>query len=200
MSEGDFRQAERLSRRGKTGCLLPGLAVVGALAALALLVNRDLPRARSSSAARRAQCRSNLKQLGLALHLYAGDHGGQFPADLLALSPKYVTDSYLYYCPVARRDHGLDEPTAEEMLSYVYVSGLRPNDPPDLIIAFDEETNHADHGDGVNVLFVDGRAERVTSVSDLHARLEAQAGKLRESGRTMEIVRPPAPKERAIAD
>lgn len=39
-----------------------------------------------------------------------------------------------------------------ENISYCYVAGLRADDPPHYILAFDEKGNHK--GDGRNVLFV----------------------------------------------
>ena len=39
---------------------------------------------------------SNLKQVGLVLHLYSTDHDEKFPDDLEELCDPYVTDRALY--------------------------------------------------------------------------------------------------------
>ena len=45
-------------------------------------------------------CLSNLKQIGLAARLYAGDHGKTFPPDLATLKDQLVTPKVLF-CPAA---------------------------------------------------------------------------------------------------
>jgi prepilin-type processing-associated H-X9-DG protein len=104
-----------------------------------------LPLVRAREAARQAVCRSNLKQIGLALAMYANDYQGQFPPKLQDLFPDYVTDKDLFECPQAPGVEG-----------YVYVTGLSFESGPTGIAAFDRKGNHED---GRNVLFVDGHVE-----------------------------------------
>lgn len=48
---------------------------------IALLVGLLLPAlARAKEEARKTQCRSNLRQIGLAIEMYANDNGGWSPA------------------------------------------------------------------------------------------------------------------------
>ena len=84
--------------------LLVVIAIISILAAMLLPV---LSRAREQ--ARRTSCKNNLKQLGLALMMYAMDYSGSFPtgtgshlADLTLLwSMGYANDPNVFECPSA---------------------------------------------------------------------------------------------------
>ena len=90
--------------------LLVVIAIISILAAMLLPV---LSRAREQ--ARRTACKSNLKQIGLALMMYASDYSGSFPTgsggpynhlnDLTLLwSMGYAKDPRLFECPSASFD------------------------------------------------------------------------------------------------
>jgi prepilin-type N-terminal cleavage/methylation domain-containing protein/prepilin-type processing-associated H-X9-DG protein len=84
--------------------LLVVIAIIGILAGILL---PTLGRARES--ARRTQCASNLKQIGLAINMYANDNSGAFPTvsasaasaeiqSLGQLYDAYITDRKVFKC------------------------------------------------------------------------------------------------------
>jgi prepilin-type N-terminal cleavage/methylation domain-containing protein/prepilin-type processing-associated H-X9-DG protein len=103
----------RSDRRGFT--LIELLVVVAIIAILAGMLFPVFSRARES--ARRAKCASNLRQLGLALQMYATDYDGLIPLTFPVphnmiwrddLGPTshgrlhpYINNLSIYYCPTA---------------------------------------------------------------------------------------------------
>ena len=72
---GMKEQPWRVSVRGFT--LIELLVVIAIIAVLAALLLPALSSAKQKSA--RAVCLSNLHQIGIAIHSYAGDNDGRFP-------------------------------------------------------------------------------------------------------------------------
>jgi prepilin-type N-terminal cleavage/methylation domain-containing protein/prepilin-type processing-associated H-X9-DG protein len=81
--------------------LLVVIAIIGILAGILLPV---LSRARES--ARKTQCMSNVKQIGMGLIMYANENNESFPSDttgamasLNLLYDTYISDSRVFNCP-----------------------------------------------------------------------------------------------------
>lgn len=89
--------------------LIELLVVIAIIAILAAMLFPVFARAREK--AKETSCTSQLKQLGLALHMYAQDYDEQFPFDAYAGNPHpmlctglypYVKNRNIFYCPSAQ--------------------------------------------------------------------------------------------------
>ena len=59
----------------------------------------------ASEKPRRIACYSNLKQIHIALKMYADDYSGCLPPDLETLkTQRYLTDDRTYYCPTQQKN------------------------------------------------------------------------------------------------
>jgi prepilin-type processing-associated H-X9-DG protein len=128
------------------GC---GIVAAVGLVIFAVLLGLLLPAmSRVRESARRASCKSNLRQIGLACHMWADDNNEKFPPDLKSLVPNYVDNPRIYKCPSDRSGSG----------SYTYLPGRDAAMPGDFFLAHDKDmTNH--QGGGFNVLFCDAHVE-----------------------------------------
>ncbi len=98
-------------RRGFT--LIELLVVIAIIAILAAILFPVFARARE--AARRTSCASNLRQLGLAAHMYAQDFDELFPCDYYACNSQwthsrlvgqltpYMKNRQIFYCPSSHK-------------------------------------------------------------------------------------------------
>jgi len=65
--------------------------------------------------ARQANCKSNLRQFGVALTIYRGEHDNRTPDWLSNLYPEYIDDRSMYVCRADNRD-GRDAPVPDDYL------------------------------------------------------------------------------------
>lgn len=175
---------------------------VGALLVIGLIAFLLLPKVFSPrESAVRTSCASNLKQIGYACRLCADDHKGAYPSQVAMLFPGYVRDGRVYVCPTVWRAGRIEACKTPEnrlilrgQICYCYVSGLRADDNPEFILAFDEEWNHKNEPgyrrDGLNVLYVTGDVRWERDFKAIHERLAKQAEELKEQGRSTRIIRP----------
>jgi len=128
----------------------PGLEVsTGAIAGSAVGAGILMPAlSRARNQARRVASMSNLKQIGLALHMWAEDNDGRFPDELGKLEPYVSGGSRVWESP--RKPVGFEGP------SYLYIPGqTRKMDYHNMLVY----ENPAFCRDGVNAVFLDGHVE-----------------------------------------
>lgn len=130
--------------------LLVVIAIIGILAAMLLPA---LTRAREN--ARRAVCKSNLKQIGLGIKLFADENNEDYPTDsatakgsLVLLNPEYIKPFKTFICPsnaVAREATGPDNAakqtdfvTVNPTCSYAYYINQNEAVRPDTALVMDE--------------------------------------------------------------
>ena len=142
---------------------------------------------RTRLAANRGACGSHLRKIGAALERYTLDNGGKFPESLSKLLVAEKLDSDLFLCPAGGQTAApgatpaarAEKLTFGRHLSYAYVGrGLNRRTGAGAgyatVLAYERLSNH---GDGMNVLFADGRVVFVPEPQASKMITELQAGK-----------------------
>jgi len=160
----------------------PIISILTACGIIAIFVSVMLSNmCRSTEAANRVRCASNMRQIGLAAIMWASMHGGQFPPDIDAIFEHGDLSPEVFVCPTTS-DTPPAGPTTQAALeslhqpghlSYIYIGkGLTVNSPADTVVLYEAPGNHA-RGDmsvsspfqsrskteGMNVLCADGHCE-----------------------------------------
>ena len=164
---------------------------VGILVVGGMLISVMLPSlCRAREPANRVKCASNLKQIGLAITLYAQKYGGQFPPSLAVLPSVEDITAEVMVCPSSNDERAAATDTAEVVaeltaseakspghkhcMSYVYTGQAltQQTATADSVVAYEPVENH--DGDGTSVLFGDGHVEFVLKES--WAKIAGNAG------------------------
>ena len=112
------------TRRGFTLLeLLVVIAIIGILgSALVVSVQSGYKQARQ------ANCKSNLRQFGVALTIYRGEHDNKTPDWISNLYPDYVDDRSMYVCR-ADKLNGTGTPRPKELIANISGSNATDTDP-----------------------------------------------------------------------
>lgn len=147
------------------GVVCGGLSLL-MLPCLISILLPSLNRARESAS--RIKCASNMKQIGLALKMYANDDPRtyKFPADLALLAKTQDLGLQAFVCPSSEDTIPTGSTLGELQTqlkhgsgccSYIYVPGFTDNASPDVILLYEPLTNH--DKDGANFLYADGHVD-----------------------------------------
>lgn len=150
------------------GAIVP-VAIVAVGAALALPAL-----AKARGAARNTAAASTLKQIGVAMIMYANAHNDLMPTKAEDLYPEYVADLRVFKSP--------NLPETQD-IHYYLVPGLRVTDGAILIAAYENDPPAKVR----SVLFADGHVE-VLEEAAFNATLDQTARALKASGRKFEPV------------
>jgi len=116
--------------------------------------------AKAREQARTTVAMSNLKQIGLALHMYAQDNNDKFPSNL-EQAKKYYGDAKILESPRKPKDF--------EGPSYIYIPDQPQTADPQNVLAYE---NPEFGQEKVLVLFLDGHVQAMTH-DDFQSELEA---------------------------
>jgi prepilin-type processing-associated H-X9-DG protein len=162
-----------------------GIGAIGVVHQTTWLIRSPLPLYGSGPGERanRVHCGSNLRQIGQGLMLYANDHKGRYPADLVTLIFETDLNPEVFVCP-SSNDEKATGPTTQALredfakphrCSYIYCGNMSANSPADMVLAYENPENH--ENDGMNVLYNDGHVDWIHGESARRLFADLQAGR-----------------------
>ena len=143
--------------------------VIGGFVALIFL----MPPPVAQPASRRTTCMNNVRQIGLAMQMYADEHEGKYPDTYeVLLKEACLTTTKVFICPSTHdripgegypedfREATLEQlKLAPENCSYTMVGGLKRDDLPDDFILVHDKSADNHKGEGRNCFFNDGHSK-----------------------------------------
>lgn len=112
--------------------------------------------------ARRINCTSHLKELGLAFRMYSQENKLEFPSktgragfESMRIAD-YIESVDMYICPSTNDKIPSGSDLRTSSVSYMYACGMNEATSVDSAIVRDRDMNHNKYG---NALFVDGHAQ-----------------------------------------
>ncbi len=145
------------------------LGILGVCVGLLLggLVLVSIPAMGSSrELANRIKCASNMRQIGLAMLLYANENKGAYPPRLQDLVLTQQISAECFVCPSSNDTKAAGNTPAQVAanmpagthISYIYLGkGLIDGADPETVVLYEKPGNHGQ--DGMNFLFADGHVE-----------------------------------------
>lgn len=118
-----------IKRKGFT--LIELMLVISIISILASMLIPVIFRSREQS--RRVTCMSNLRQIGVACHIYSSDWAERFPDPPgattvtvcnLLIDNGYMENGQIFVCPSSHDDTKNDTPLDTSNISYFYVTGM----------------------------------------------------------------------------
>jgi prepilin-type processing-associated H-X9-DG protein len=160
------------------GILLNSLVFILISALLLALPRRQSPQ----EVANRVKCASNMRQLGMAIYVYASaTKSGRLPDDIGTVVADTAMVPSICLCPSVEREQKPDSGLTGAALAawvnantdYVYLGwGRRVSDDLETVILYELPRDH--RGDGANVAFLDGHVEWIPAAK-LTTLLASQA-------------------------
>jgi prepilin-type processing-associated H-X9-DG protein len=179
--DGPLEYARPIERRRKSIGWIVGWTIAGLLAVF-LAITIFLPSGASRMQSPRVISASNLKQIGLAMFLYANDHHDAFPDSLSTILATEDLTPGVFVSPLSN-DTPATGPTTQATLavfatpehcSYLYFgAGLSSTGDPSTVTACEVPQPNAT---GMNVFFLDGHVEFVPDPAAQQLRAALAAG------------------------